>query len=464
MRKASEAVPPALPDAPHQPQASAPDRAAAKHDPFAAIRERNYRFFAIAFVASSTGLQMLSTAIGWEIWERTQSELVLGATGLARALPVIALTLPAGTLVDGGDRKKILAATQIGFGLVALALAATSAATAPIWVFFVLLLASGCVRSFNAPARGALLPSLLPMARFENAMAWQSGFFQFAAVLGPLVAGALIAASGGAWVVYLGTAILCTLAGVAALFLKPRPVERTGAPPRLREMFDGAHHIWREKTILGALTLDLLAVLFGGATALLPVYATEILGCGPVGLGALRAAPFVGAFAMAVWLAARPGLRHAGRALLLCVAVFGVCMIVFGLSTSLWLSLAALAVSGAVDNISVVIRHVLVQMRTPDHLRGRTTAVNSVFIECSNELGAFESGLVAFHFGPVVSVVSGGMGTLGVVAFVALAFPALRRMKVLTEPGAPQTKEEMRRKVREAEVEEEEHRRLGPEG
>lgn len=419
------------------------------------MREPNYRFFAFAFVASSMGLQMMSTAIGWEIFERTGDPLDLGLMGLARALPVVALTLPAGTIVDRGDRKKILAVTQLGFGLVAAALAAASALHAPIAVFMTLLVVSGCIRSFNAPSRGALLPSLLPRERFENAIAWQSGFFQFAAVAGPLLAGVLLAAMGGAWIVYTATAVLCAGAGVCALFLRPRPVERTGAPPRLADMFEGAGHIWREKTVLGALTLDMLAVLFGGVTALLPVYAKNILDCGPVGLGALRAAPFVGAFAMAVWLAARPTFAHAGRALLWSVAVFGVCMIVFGLSTSLWLSLVALAVSGAVDNISVVIRHVLVQTRTPDELRGRATAVNSVFIECSNEIGAFESGLVAKLFGPVVSAVSGGIGTIAVVGFVTLAFPALRGMRRLQE-----TREDVRR----AEVEEEEHRRLGTEG
>ena len=425
------------------------------HDPFSAIREPNYRFFAFAFVASSMGLQMLSTAIGWEVYERTGDELLLGLMGLARALPVIALTLPAGTLVDRGNRKSILSITQIGFGLVALSLAFASHASAPIWVFFLLLLASGCVRSFNAPSRGALLPSLLPPERFENAIAWQSGFFQFAAVAGPLLAGWIIAKIGGAWLVYAITAVLCIGAGIAVIFLKPRPVQRTSAPPRLRDMFHGAEHIWREKTILGALTLDLLAVLFGGATALLPVYAKEILHCGPEGHGALRAAPYIGAFLMAIWLAARPSFRHAGRALLLSVIVFGLCMIVFGLSTSLWLSMAVLAISGAADNISVVIRHMLVQTRTPDELRGRTSAVNSVFIECSNEVGAFESGLVARLVGPVFSVVSGGIGTIAVVAFVAFAFPDLRRMQRLQE-----TKEDVRR----AEVEEEEHRRLGTEG
>ena len=423
------------------------------------MREPNYRFFAFAFVASSMGLQMLSTAIGWEIFERTGDPFDLGLMGLARALPVIALTLPAGTLVDRGNRRIILSVTQVGFGLVALALAAASFSHAPIWVFFLLLVVSGCVRSFNAPSRGAMLPSLLPPARFENAIAWQSGFFQFAAVVGPMVAGTVLHHLHAAWVVYVITAVLCIGAGIAALFLKPRPVQRTSAPPRLSDMFQGAGHIWREKTILGALTLDLLAVLFGGATALLPVYAKDILGCGPIGLGALRAAPFVGAFLMAVWLAARPTFRHAGRALLWSVAVYGVCMVVFGFSTSLWISLVALAVSGAVDNISVVIRHVLVQMRTPDELRGRATAVNSVFIECSNELGAFESGLVAAWAGPVFSVVSGGFGTLAVVGFVALAFPALRAMRRLQDTK-PSTTED----IRHAEVEEEEHRRLGTEG
>lgn len=428
---------------------------AAAHDPFAAMREPNYRFFALAFVASSMGLQMLSTAIGWEVYERTGDELVLGAMGLARALPVIALTLPAGTFVDRGDRKRILAATQAGFGLVALGLAFASRGQAPIWIFFALLLASGCVRSFNAPSRGALLPSLLPPERFENAIAWQSGYFQFAAVAGPLLAGSIIARTHVAWPVYGLTAALCIGAGITALFLEPRPVVRTSSPPGLGDMFRGAEHIWREKTILGALTLDLLAVLFGGATALLPVYAKEILHCGPEGLGALRAAPFVGAFAMAVWLAARPNFRHAGRALLGSVAVFGLCMVAFGLSTSLWVSIAVLAVSGAADNVSVVIRHMLVQTRTPDELRGRTTAVNSVFIECSNEVGAFESGLVARLLGPVFSVVSGGLGTIAVVAFVWTSFPALRRMQRLQE-----SKEDVRR----AEFEEEEHRRLGTEG
>ncbi|MFM7133854.1 MAG: MFS transporter [Planctomycetota bacterium] len=426
-------------------------RQPAKHDPFAAIRERNYRYFAFTFVTSSMGLQMMATALGWEVWTREKSFMALGLVGLARALPVLVLTLPAGTLVDRSDRKKVLSITQIAFGAVAFALAVASANAGSVWLLLGLVVVSGCIRSFNAPSRGALLPSLLPPERFENAIAWQSGFFQFAAVVGPLLAGLMMYLTGEIWPVYATTGVLCICAGVAAIFLNPRPVVRSSPTPGLGGVLDGARHIWHEKTILGALTLDLLAVLFGGATALLPAYADR-LGVGEIGLGALRAAPYVGAFGMAIWLAARPTFRNAGFALLSSVAGFGVCMIVFGLSEWFWLSLVALAVSGALDNISVVIRHVLVQMRTPDEMRGRTTAVNTVFIESSNEIGAFESGLVAKHFGPVFSVVSGGIGTLCVVAFVALAFPQLRRMKQLTE-----SKED----VRHAEEAEEEHRRAG---
>lgn len=423
----------------------------AAHDPFAAIRERNYRFFACTFLASSMGLQMMATALGWEVWTREESFLMLGLVGLARALPVLVLTLPAGTIVDRSDRKRVLAITQVAFGCVAFALAMTSASGGSVWALLGLVVVSGCIRSFNAPSRGALLPSLLPPERFENAIAWQSGFFQFAAVAGPLLAGLLMHQLGVIWPVYTATGVLCIVAGIAALFLNPRPVVRSSPPPGLSGVLDGARHIWREKTILGALTLDLLAVLFGGATALLPAYADR-LGVGELGLGALRAAPFVGAFAMAIWLAARPTFRNAGFALFSSVAGFGVCMIVFGLSQWFWLSLVALAVSGAFDNISVVIRHVLVQMRTPDELRGRTTAVNTVFIESSNEIGALESGVVADAFGPVFSVVSGGFGTLFVVLTVAFFFPELRRMRQLTE-----SKED----VRHAEEESEEHRRLG---
>ncbi len=397
----------------------------------------------------------MSTALAWEIWERTHDAFLLGLAGLARALPVILLTLPAGTVVDKTDRKRVLAITQFGFAAVALMLALTSSQHAPLFVTYLLLLMSGCVRSFNAPSRGALLPSLLPEGGFENAIAWQSGFFQFAAIAGPLLAGGIIWWTGSTSLCYAVTSIACVTFAITALFLKPRPVALRKSAPGLKGMMEGAEFIWKEKTILGALVLDLLAVLFGGATALLPIYADKILHVDAVGLGALRAAPYIGALAMAGWLTMRTGFTNAGKALLWSVAGFGVCMIVFGLSTSFWLSMIALAVSGALDNISVVVRHVLIQMRTPDGLRGRTTAVNSVFIECSNEVGSFESGLVAQWTTPVISATSGGVGTIMIAGLIAWAFSDLRKLGRLTETG---------RDVAQAESEAEPHRGLGAEG
>ncbi|MSR42078.1 MAG: MFS transporter [Phycisphaerales bacterium] len=433
----------------------AKDDPSAKHDPFASLRVANYRLYAAGFVCSSTGLQIMSTALAWEIWDRTHDAFLLGLAGLARALPVILLTLPAGSIVDRTDRKRVLAITQFGFALVALLLAFTSFQEAPLAMTYMLLLLSGCVRSFNAPSRGALLPSLLPEGGFENAIAWQSGFFQFAAISGPLLAGGIIWWTDSTAICYLVTSVACVVFGTTALFLKPRPVAPRKNAPGLRGMVEGAEFIWKEKTILGALVLDLLAVLFGGATALLPIYADEILHVDAVGLGALRAAPYIGALAMAGWLTMRKGFNNAGRALLWSVVGFGICMIVFGLSTSFWLSMVVLAISGALDNISVVVRHVLIQMRTPDGLRGRTTAVNSVFIECSNEVGSFESGLVAQWLGPVVSATSGGVGTLMIAGLVAWMFPDLRRLGRLTDTAQD---------VVAAEEAAEPHRGLGTEG
>lgn len=432
-----------------------PSMPPAKYDAFAALRVANYRLYAVGFVCSSTGLQIMSTALAWEIWDRTHDAFLLGLAGLARALPVILLTLPAGTIVDHTDRKRVLAITQFGFALVALLLAFASLADASLTITYLLLVLSGCVRSFNAPSRGALLPSLLPVGGFENAIAWQSGFFQFAAICGPLAAGGIIWWTGSTEVCYFVTSVACAIFATTALFLKPRPIAPRKSAAGLRGMIEGAEHIYKEKTIFGALVLDLLAVLFGGATALLPIYADEILHVDAVGLGALRAAPYVGALVMAGWLTSRGGFERAGVALLWSVVGFGICMIVFGLSTSFWLTMLALAVGGALDNISVVVRHVLIQTRTPDGLRGRTTAVNSVFIECSNEVGSFESGVVAQWLGPVVSATSGGVGTLVIAGFVAWAFPALRKLGRLTE--TPQD-------VVAAEEEADPHRRLGAEG
>lgn len=411
-----------------------PERA---HDAYAALRHGNYRLFASGFMVSSTGLQMLGTAVGWEIYERTHDPLNLGWIGVARALPVIALALPAGHLIDTFDRKYVLIATQVAFALVIAGLCVASYCHAPIWITYVLLTLSGCARVFNGPSRATLLPQIVPNEDFHNATTWNSGVFQLSATGGPILAGVMLDFFGVAWPVYATTAAACLLFAFLAGGLKPRDSARNTQPWSWGSVTAGLSHLWTEKTILAAITLDLFAVLLGGATALLPVYAKDILHGGAKELGYLRASPYVGAFLMAMWLAHRPPLRRAGAALLWSVAGFGISTIVFGLSKNLWLSLGALFVGGAVDNISVVIRHVLVQVRTPEHLRGRVSSVNSVFIESSNELGGFESGLVAKLFGPVASVVSGGLGTLAVVVGVAWAIPAIARLRRLDEREQP---------------------------
>lgn len=424
----------------------------AKHDPFAALRLPNYRLFAAGFVTSATGLQMMGMALGWEIYERAKAEgffghkdgaaLALGFIGLARALPVVAMALPAGYVIDSFDRKRVLLLTQSGFALMSALLAYASWASASLWLMFLLITLSGCVRSFNGPTRSSLLPDLIPEHDFPNAITWNSSMFQVAAVAGPLLAGVIIAFTKHAWPVYAISALLCGIFAITTLGLKPIAHHEAGkGKMSLAGMLSGLSHLWKERTIFAAITLDLFAVLLGGAVGLMPIFASEILHVGPVGLGWLRAAPFIGAGLMALYLAWHPLIRRAGPAMLWSIAGFGVCTIVFGFSTSFWLSMAMLFTLGALDSVSVVVRHVLVQLRTPRHLRGRVSAVNSVFIECSNELGSFESGLVAklapMWFGlsavggVVFSVVSGGIGTILVVAGVAWFIPEIRRLDKL---------------------------------
>jgi MFS family permease len=409
-----------------------------------APREPNYAIFAVAFLCSATALQMLSTTVLWEIWERTQDALMLGYAGLARALPVFVLALPAGHAADRYSRKRILIASWAAYGLGAFGFAAFGAAEdAPIWSFFALLFGIGCIRSFNAPSRGSLLPLLVREDSLENALAWNSGIFQASSIIGPLLAGYALGASMPTWVVYVTCATLLMLSAAATCALKPRHAPQASGGRGLGAMLAGMSHIWKERTVLAAITLDMVGVLLGGATALLPLFADQILGGGAATLGWLRAAPYIGALASAIVLAARPRFSRAGPTLLIVVAAFGACMTVFGISQIVWLSFAALVVSGAVDNVSVVIRHALVQLRTPNRLRGRVSAVNGLFIECSNELGAFESGLVAKLFGPVVSVVSGGIGTVLAVGAIAWMSPELRKLGVIREIEAEEERPAM---------------------
>lgn len=407
-----------------------------RHDAFQALQHANYRRFAAGFTLNSAGLHVLNTAVLWDVWERTRDPLALGITGLCRAMPVVLLALVAGHAADRIPRTRIIAACQCGFALICAAFAWLDLHDAPVWMFYALLVVSGCVRAFAGPARASLLPLLVPRSKLENAVNWNSGFFQAAAIIGPVATGIVIDAVGTTWQLYTVAAALTASLGVVALFLHPAPAPRSTEGLTFKSLVAGARFILGERVVLGALLLDLLAVLFGGATALLPMYADDILHIGQKGLafGILKASPYIGALVMAAMLASRPPIRRAGPTLLWSVAGFGGCMIVFGMSTSFWVAAAALVTSGALDAISVTVRHMLVQTRTPNELRGRVSAVNTMFIECSNELGSFESGLVARWFGPVVSVVSGGIGTLAVVGAIAGGFPALRRLRGLSEP------------------------------
>ncbi|MBK5188312.1 MAG: MFS transporter, partial [Gemmatimonadaceae bacterium] len=314
-----------------------------------------------------------------------------------------------------------------------LALAAISFTIAPIPLIYVTLFAIGVALSFHRPAVAALLPQLVPAESFANAVTWNSVGWQLASVVGPALGGLIIAWRHHAGIVYVVDAALMMVFVVCLTQIRGRQVARAREAVTVESLLGGVRFVWQTKVILGAITLDLLAVLFGGATTLLPVFAKDILHVGPDGFGWLRAAPSIGAVLVAVVLLGRPPMRRAGKSLLFAVAGFGVATIVFGLSRSFSLSLAMLVLAGGLDMISVVVRQTLVQLRTPDAMRGRVSAVNSVFIDTSNELGGFESGASAALLGPIVSVVGGGIITVLVVSVVAFVWPELRSMRGLAD-------------------------------
>lgn len=405
----------------------------AEHDPFAAMRFRDYRLFTIGRVLLFTGGQMQTVAIGWELYERTHSPLALGAVGLAQVIPMILLTLIAGHIADKYNRQRTTLLAIFLLAVCSLALGVISYTKGAIFLVYACLIFMGVARAFLKPASDALMWQLIPTNLFSNAATWVSSSFQLASVIGPSLGGlgiALFKSATGVYIVAAIASLLC-LASVAAI--KPQPTNFGKEPVSLKSLAAGADFVWNNQLILAAITLDLFAVLFGGAVALLPVFAKDILQVGSVELGYLQAAPSIGALIMAALLVYLPPIRKAGPALLWSVFGFGVVTIIFGLSRWVWLSLLMLAFSGALDSISVVIRHTLVQIKTPDHLRGRVAAINSVFISASNELGGFESGAVAALFGPVFSVVSGGISTILVVVVTAMIWPEIRKLGALHE-------------------------------
>ena len=401
------------------------------HDPFAALRFRDYRLHTLALLLAVMGSQMQSVAIGWELYERTSSPLALGGVGLVQIIPVMLLTLPAGHVADRFERKHTVMWTLIMMALCSVGLAVLSSREGSIALIYVCLGLSGVARAFNQPASEAMLPQLVPLGLFSNAATWHSSAFQLATIVGPALGGLLIALQNRATGVYQADALFTFASFGLIALIASQQATRSTEPISLKSLVGGIRFVRHEPVILAAIALDMFAVLLGGAVTLLPIYAKDILHVGATGLGWLRAAPSIGAVLVAIALAYLPPIQQAGKTLLWSVAGFGLVTIVFGLSHSFWLSLLMLGLSGAFDNVSVVIRRTLVQVRTPDHLRGRVSAVNSVFISTSNELGGFESGLAAALLGPMLAVVAGGIGTIAVVLTVAFLSPQMRQLTTL---------------------------------
>ena len=435
-----------------------------RHDPYAAFRSRDFRFFTSGNLLSLFGRQMLAVAVEWEIYRRTHSATALGLVGLVFAIPVVGMSLPAGHLADRISRKHIILWSQVFSSITSALLALVSWQhlnipqmsilracnrglseiasvfeqhqqsfhfdDASIPLIYLLLFLGAIARTFSWAARSSFFPTLISRDAFSNAVTWNSSIFQIASVVGPAISGFVVAQRGFP-VIYAIDAITAFIFFLFMLPIPRAPQIRQKEQSTWRSLAAGAKFVFSKKVILATITLDLFAVLLGGSVALLPIFADQILHCGAIGLGWMRAAPAVGALAMALTVAYLPPMRQAGRALLWCVTGFGIATIVFGLSKALWLSLAMLFIAGALDSVSMIVRGSIVQLVTPDEMRGRVSAVNNIFIGTSNEFGALESGLTAALFGPVISVVAGGIGTILVVIGAAFKWPEIRKIGAL---------------------------------
>ena len=409
------------------------DEVTPRRDAYASLRQRNFRWFIISLFAMTLGAQIEGVVVGWQVYSITHDPLALGLIGLAEALPFISISLPAGHTADRLNRRTIAlcalgatllcSTTFLIFSLTPAVLAIRGA-----WPFYAVIFVSGIARAFLQPARNALATEIVPRSEIPNAVAWRSSTWQTAAVVGPAIGGLLYGFTS-ATVAYATDAALMVLAVIAFSMISYAHTRVIDTTESLAESLRaGIRFVMHQRVILGALTLDLFSVLLGGAEALLPIFAAEILHVGPKGLGILRAAPAAGAVLMSIHLAHRAPLERAGRALFFAVATFALAIVGFGLSRNFFLSFALLAASGMADNISVVIRSTLLQTLTPVEMLGRVSAVNSIFIGSSNELGAFESGVTARLFGAVPAVILGGLASLGVTGTVAWMVPPLRRL------------------------------------
>jgi len=407
------------------------DSSAPTHDAYAALRFRNFQFFFAARFLAEVGILMQDVAVGWQLYDRTHSALALGFTGLASVAPTILLALPSGALADRFERRTIARLGRTLAGLMSVLLAYLSYTQGPIWMIYAALFVGGVGIALLGPAQSALLAQVVPASAFANAVTWNSTGYQIGAVTGPALAGLLIGVTLSPTIVYVVTAAMAIVYIVLMTLIVPGPQARAREPLTRASLAAGVRFVFSDQLILAAITLDLFVVLFGGATTLLPIFAKDVLHVGARGLGWLRAAPSVGALLTALLMAHRKPMQRAGRSLLLAVIGFGVATIIFGMSRSFALSLGALFTLGACDSISVIVRSSLLQLRTPDIMRGRVSAVNSIFIDMSNELGGFESGSVAALIGAVPTVIAGGIGTILVVGIVAWRWKALRDMRTL---------------------------------
>ncbi|RWX18789.1 MFS transporter [Rhizobium leguminosarum] len=402
-------------------------------DRFAAFRHPSYTRFFFARFLLSFSQQIVSVAVGWQMYDQTGSAIYLGLIGLVQFLPSLLLILVTGSVADRYNRRAIAALCSLVSALCTLALLVMTVmgTFTPLPVFAVLLI-FGIERAFMSPAVQSLAPNLVPEQALSNAIAWNSSSWQLAAITGPVLGGLLYGVS--ATTAYT-VAVIFSVLGAALLYMIPKPVQKTTGETKSWAMILGGFSFIRaEKVVLGAISLDLFAVLLGGATALMPIFARDILTLGPWGLGLLRAAPGLGAIVMAIFLAVYPLKHRAGIYMFIGVALFGIGTIIFGISTNTEVSIAALALMGAADMVSVYVRESLIALWTPDQLRGRVNAVNMVFVGASNELGEFRAGTMAAIFGAVPAVVIGGIGTLVVAAIWASSFPKLRRIDTLDAP------------------------------
>jgi MFS family permease len=414
--------------------------AAPRHSPYAVFELASFRWFVASVLSMTIGAQVQAVVVGWQVYQVTHDPLALGLMGLAEVIPYVSMALFAGYVVDRSDRRRVsLLSLTVLLGAATVLLAINLGASTPtrVWPYYVIIATCGVARSFLQTARTALISEIVPRRLYTNAATWRSSTWQLGSVVGPALGGVLFGAFGAR--VALSVNVVMTagsLAAMSALRHRPTALARTSGS-MARDLADGIHFVLRERVILGALTLDLLAVFFGGAVAMLPVYASDILKAGPQGLGLMQASPGVGAVVMAFIIAHRGPFKRSGPTLLGAVAIFGVTMIAFAVSKNLYFSAAMLVVSGAADNVSAVIRATLIQVLVPAEMLGRVSAVNTIFIGSSNELGAFESGVAARLLGVVRSVVLGGVMTMITVSTIAWKVKEVRTLGEIAPTAVP---------------------------